>query len=440
MTFKQNLVKARSHLVLIVGILVAFSAVVTIERHSPSVLLTGAGAAEAIIVTSSDEPPLPAPRPLSDQEREWAEIAWRYFVNNTQPATGLVNSVDGFPSSTMWDTASYLMAAIAAQRIGLLPRDEFDRRIRAALASLARMPLFQNQLPNKAYDTQSLSMVDYANHQATDGIGWSAIDIGRLEVPFNILVWAYPELTDAVRAVTARWSLPALVENGELVGASRSGGKVQRTQEGRLGYEQYAARTLLLVGVDCAVSAAYTHRLGYVDVYGVPVPIDVRDPSHFGAQNYVVSEPYVLYGLEFGLGGASEEFTWRLLKVQEARYRATGQLTAVTEDHIDQKPYFVYNSIYSGGKTWVTITGTGEDASSFRSLSTKAAFGWHALYRSEYTHQLVGKVDQLYDPTKGWYAGRYEKTGLPNKALNANTNAVVLESLAYIEKGPLLSF
>jgi len=39
---------------------------------------------------------------------------------------------------------------------------------------------------------------------------------------------------------------------------------------------------------------------------------------------------------------------------------------------------------------------------------------------------------------KGFYSGLYEKTGLPNKALTANTNGIILESLAYKSLGPLL--
>jgi hypothetical protein len=70
----------------------------------------------------------------------------------------------------------------------------------------------------------------------------------------------------------------------------------------------------------------------------------------------------------------------------------------------------------------------------------KAAFGWHALLRTEYTAKLVEKVAPLHEPGKGWYAGLYEATGQPNRALAANTNAVVLESLAYIARGRLLQY
>ena len=115
-------------------------------------------------------------------------------------------------------------------------------------------------------------------------------------------------------------------------------------------------------------------------------------------------------------------------------------LTAVSEDHVDRSPYFVYNTVFTNGKPWNTLTEKGEDVSALRSLSVKAAFGWHALYRSEYTARLITAVAPLHDPAKGWYAGLYEEGNKPNTSVNANTNAVVLESLAYIAHGKLLSY
>jgi Protein of unknown function (DUF3131) len=49
-------------------------------------------------------------------------------------------------------------------------------------------------------------------------------------------------------------------------------------------------------------------------------------------------------------------------------------------------------------------------------------------------------VADLNDPERGWFAGRYEATGKPNKSVNGNTNAVILESLAYIRKGSLVRY
>ena len=107
---------------------------------------------------------------------------------------------------------------------------------------------------------------------------------------------------------------------------------------------------------------------------------------------------------------------------------------------MDAAPYFVYNAAYSGGQPWVTVTEKGEPAPALRSLSVKAAFAWHALLRTDYTGKLIEKVAPLHDPAQGWMAGLYEEGGKPNRTLSANTNGVVLESLAYIVRGHALHY
>jgi hypothetical protein len=439
----SNLVKARSSIVWILAILVAFAAVWWIERESGKELIahTGtparSGGAGIVLPASTDLPVEPPPRELTAQEKQWAQLAWKYFENNVDAQTGLAHSVDGFGSATLWDTASYLLALLAAEDLDIIDKRDFDIRISKALVALESMPLQGARLPNKSYDTATLAMTDYRNQPAPQGIGWSAIDIGRLLVPLNAIVWRHPVHTPVVRRVLARWDMAGLVREGQLHGLGAAD-KGQPVQEGRLGYEQYAARAFTLVGQDVATAADWRNHLQLVTVDGVAVCADERDPQRFGAQNAVVSEPYVLEGLEFGWTRAARECAWRAYRAQEARFRKTGTLTAVSEDHVDQAPFFVYNTIWDAGRPWATVTEQGADAAPLRTLSVKAAFGWHALLRTGYTAKLVEKAATLNDPAKGWYAGLYEEGGRPNKALTANTNAVVLESLAYIAHGRLL--
>lgn len=451
---KENLVRARSNIIFILALVVGFALVMYIERNSvPPAQATGAtsggtlggakgatssAAAAAAISYSTDLPATPALRPLNETEKAWARTAWRYFENNTDPATGLVNSVDKYQATTMWDTASSLLALIAAERLGLVGKKEFDERMSRALASLGKLPLHGQALPNKSYSTSSLAMVDYTGKPAPDGIGWSAIDIARLLVPISTIAWNYPQHAEAAGKVVARWDTRQLVRDGALSGMSVDNSKTTAVQEGRLGYEQYAAKATALMGVFAPSAMNYERQLAYVDVYGIAVPRDRREAASFGAHNYVLSEPYVLDGLELGWDNISREFAWRVYRAQEERHRRTGQLTAVTEDHIDRAPYFVYNTVYSDGKTWLTLTDTGEEVANARSMSVKAAFGWHALYRTPYTTQLVEALATANDPQRGWYAGIYEADKAVNKALTANTNAVVLESLSYIVHGRLL--
>jgi Protein of unknown function (DUF3131) len=433
MTFREGLIKARSSFVILLGMLLAASIVIGLESWD-----TRAGA-RGFAVTPSADIPRPRPGPLSATELGHARTAWRYFQNNLQPATGLVNSVDNYPASTMWDTGSYLVALVAAHRLELIDRAEFDGRLTLALRSLARMPLFDGALPNKSYNTVSLETIDYNNRLSPRGIGWSAIDVGRLLVPFNMIVWNHPEHTALIRPVIARWRTAPLVRDGVMYGAAvDTAGKTVYWQEGRLGYEQYSARSFGLLGLDVTRALRYEEFLQYVPIYGIDIPTDRRRPEEYGAHNSVLSEPYVLDGLEFGGDTVSREFAYRVYRVQEERFKRTGVLTAVTEDHIDQPPYFVYNAVFTGGRAWHTITESGEDASRFKTLSVKAAFGWDALYRTAYTARLMERVAPLHDPARGFWAGLYESSGTPNRALTANTNAVVLETLYYRKFGPFL--
>lgn len=434
MSFKQNLVRARSHIIFLTGLVTAFGLVGWLEGIS----MGSANTPEAVIETSSGINIAPT-RPPTAQEMEWAKTAWKYFQNNTVTETGLVNSVDKYNASTLWDTSSYLMAVIAAQRLGIIDQNEFDARIFRALDSLAKLPLFEGKLPNKSYNTISLQMVDYNNQPSEQGIGWSAIDIGRVLVPFNILAWHYPQHTQSVKQVITSWDTSPMLVAGTMYGAALDNkGKTEYPQEGRLGYEEYAAKSFNLMGADVSTALRYTDFLKFVEIEGISVATDSRDPLQYGAHNYVVSEPYILDGIEFGWDHLSQELAWRVYQAQEKRFASTGILTAVSEDNIDQAPYFVYNTVFTSGKPWNAITEKGEDASQFKTLSTKAAFDWHALYETDYTRQLVEKAATLADPERGWYSGVYEVSGQPNKAITANTNGIVLEALAYKQTGQLM--
>ncbi|KII76647.1 DUF3131 domain-containing protein [Vibrio renipiscarius] len=435
MEFKSALVNARHHIVFILGLSTALLIAFSIEtRETDQVLGNFRFETEEVV-------PLKQSRVLTSQEYEWASIAWQYFENNYQENTGLVNSVDEYPSTTMWDTASYLMGLIAAEKLNVISAETFNIRMDKVLTTLARLPLVDGQLPNKAYNTQTLEMVDYENNPKVNGIGWSAIDIGRVLVPMNILIWQYPEFNKQVNDVLTYWNVGEMLTDGYMFGArpSAKDGEMERVQEGRIGYEEYASKSLALMGRDVFNAMKYIDFIEMVDVYGIQIPTDKRDPAEYHAHNYVVSESYILDGIEFGADSVSKIFAHRVYQAQERRFQETGILTAVSEDNVDEAPYFVYNTVFSDGKVWNAISDDGKDQSHLKTLSTKAAFGWYALYESDYTDQLIKEAGQLYTNKKGWYSGRYEIDGRTNKAITANTNGIVLESLAYIENGPLLT-
>ncbi len=84
MSFKQGLVRARSHLIFLTGLVTAFGMVGWLEGIS----MGNASTPEAMIETSDDVNIAPS-RPLTAEEMAWAKTAWKYFQNNTIPETGL---------------------------------------------------------------------------------------------------------------------------------------------------------------------------------------------------------------------------------------------------------------------------------------------------------------------------------------------------------------
>lgn len=417
------------------------------------VALAGLDRLQAAPAPGGFDPAVPFGRhgPLTDQERAMAETAWAYFEGATQPDTGLVNAVGSFPSATMWDTASYLSGLVAAHELGVIDGHDFDRRAIQVLATLRNLSLFQGKLPNKAYNTKTGEKVDYANKPGE--LGWSALDLGRLLIWLKIIKERYPHLAGAVDNVVLRWNFCDVVgPDGTLYGAMLGkDGKPRLTQEGRLGYEEYSAKGFQLWGFDTtAASMAEPYQI--VPILGVDVPADGRDPRIFRNQNYVVSEGYLLEGLELNWdlagdrsnqpGVASDgwraDFANRIYAVQERRYMDTGILTARSEHQVDGAPYFVYDAIFADGYAWNTLDPTQGYQPDRAAVSSKAALGMWALWDTPYTQMLFDHVADQRDPEKGFDEGIYENGSGPIPLQTANNNGIILAALLYKVQGPIL--
>ncbi len=372
---------------------------------------------------------------LSPQELAIARQAWQYFERNWNDETGLVNSADKFASVTMWDQAAAIAALVSAKELNIVPEAEFNTKMSRMLKTLATMPLYKGELPNKVYNAKTLVPVNYGQLDKREEIGWSALDIGRLAMWLKIVEAKYPQLQQQTKAVWKHWRVARLTKDGQMYGTAVVKGKEQLNQEGRLGYENYAAYGLKLWGLDVEKALNSQSNVAFVNLYGKGIPYDKRDAKTFGANNYVLSEPYILDGIETGFQSLPKAYADRILAAQEARYKATKQLTAVTEDNLDRAPYFVYNTLFVNGQPWAAITDTGETHNNLQFLSAKAALGWHVLYNTPYTRQLADFVEDNLKSEGGWYNGFYESLKEPNKSLTANNNGVMLESLLYKKIG-----
>jgi hypothetical protein len=376
---------------------------------------------------------------LSAAELEMAKQAWQYFEQNWNAETGLVNSADKFTSVTLWDQAAAIAAIVSAKELGIVTDADFEQKMQRMLKTLAKLTLYKGELPNKVYNSQTLIPVNYGQLEKREEIGWSALDLGRMAIWLKIVGTKYPQFKPETEAIWQSWKVARLTKDGQMYGTSIVKGKEQYNQEGRLGYENYAAFGLKLWGLDVTKALDAKSQVAFVDLYGHGVPYDKRDFQTSEANNYVLSEPYILDGIETGFRSLPKAYADRVLAAQEERYRATKQLTALTEDNLDRAPYFVYNTLFVNGKSWATITDTRATHNDLRFLSAKAAIGWHVLYNTPYTRQIYDFVAIALRASGGWYNGFYESLGEPNKALTANNNGIILESLLYKKVGQPLT-
>ncbi len=376
---------------------------------------------------------------LCEADLETAKTAWTYYENNYQEKTGLFNAANQYPSTTMWDTGSALAATIAAEDFGFIPKKEFDDKITALIKTLVKMELFNGEAPNKVYNTKTMKMVTYANKETPDGIGVSVLDLARLVSWLNTLTCKHPKFKHQVKLALDRWNFDRLIKDGRMHSIKRypESGKTKSFQEGRLGYEQYAGKILQREGHDLSISATYNNENRKdVDILGVTVATDNRTPEEYHSSNSVVTESYLMDAIENGYDEENRSIIDNIYQVQKKRWQETGIVTAVSEDNINKKPYFIYNTIFSAGKTWVAKTSKGEILQQHKTISNKAAIAMAVLYPDdEYSKVLIDKVKSAYDPKKGWYSGTYENGEGYNSTTTANTNGVILSALLYKKYG-----
>ena len=362
----------------------------------------------------------------SEADLEMARIAWKYIENNFNEKTGLFNAAHKFPSAATWDWANAVFAVFAAKKFNIIDDKRYEEIMSKFLTAMQKLPLFNNELPNKTYNTKKAKMVDYRNRLREDGIGWSAADLARLLSSLNLIEQCEPTLAPDVEKLLLRFNYCRTFSiEGDLYGGTFNEGKLSIAHEALTGYEEYLARGYKLWHFKGDEARSYKF-VKEVDVYGIKIPTDTR--PFFS--NFIESEPFWYLGFEYGINDKDAgRYIHNIYKVQEERYKRTGQLTAVTEDNIDRRPYFLFNTIYTNGEPWKTINQMGEDYDQYKTVSTKAAIGMHFLFGTPYSKKVFDYMKHNYNPKKGYYAGKYEKLPGANRALTLNTNAIILEAM-----------
>ena len=239
---------------------------------------------------------------VSPSDLTAAKQAWQYFEKNWNPQTGMVSAVENYPWTTLWDQGSAILGIHAAHQIGVIDSDRFHDLMGRLLQTLESLPLPATGLPNKAYGTKTATMRTLDNRPDPQGkSGWSVLDLARCLSGLRVVHVQYPEYQERIERIVARWDLTKLVQNDWLYGGIYSqDGTVKRLQEGRLGYEQYAAHALKLWGIE-ANNALNNPPVKRVEIDGIPLEVDGRDLDNSGASNYLTSDPYLFWGLRIRL-------------------------------------------------------------------------------------------------------------------------------------------
>lgn len=430
MSLRNGIYSARSYITILVGFLLGFAVVLWVEYQMPKRTETTDG-----IVLSKTFPALPASRELTFDEAVWARIAWQYFVNNTQP-NGLVNAENDHAWLSMWSTGSYLLAVIAARQLNIVKPDEFDDRITSAIDALQSLPLNASGLPAPYYQSETLQPIASAEPKTA-----SAIDMGRLLMPLQILLWRYPQHAVAVNQLLTKWQLASLLQSSAPQSASLPVSRwVLATDDPRssYGYRLYASNTLRMINPAAGLAVTQPpDGMKMIEIEGIAVPDEgLRTP--WGQQPSLVSMPYLLTGLEQGFDARSGEITWRLMRILQARNSMSADAEQISTDYAEQAPDFTAQPAGSQPLPLQQQEESKRASVPDQALtSTRSAFAWYALFRNAWSEALLQQMHVMIEPGKGWKAG-FNSDGTTHSGIDADTNAMVLESLSYIAHGQLL--
>ena len=102
-------------------------------------------------------------------------------------------------------------------------RTHYD--LKKTLNTLLELPLYKNQLPNREYSTKSGKPSGRLSDTASNGSGWSALDIGRLLIWLKIICQEHPHLIEEVSSIISRWNLDKAVNKGHSMAPTLVGEK-----------------------------------------------------------------------------------------------------------------------------------------------------------------------------------------------------------------------
>ena len=355
---------------------------------------------------------------------EDAKVAWSYFEKWTHPKTGLCPATVHATGQktilheavTMWDVGSHINALVAAHQLELISSKAFRRAVDKIRPNLAGRRSQGRLLPQ--------------GWIVTDRIKWGikdfdGCDAGRLLSSLYNLD-TYGVAGKVAAPIVESWDLPEIIRDGVIY--SVTDGEMVSTYKSHCAH--YAAWAFKIWGMNAL--SPYERPISHTDGEMALLEAAARI-GPLGA------EPLLLEALELEMSPESAFLADTLFAAQLEERRETGLFTCVSESPIDRSPWFVYSGIdlSKDGRIWTTDTvdslpehRSAEFARKHITVSTKAAYLWHAYNQHEYTEALIKQLREQTKTRYGFRSGLYQSSGEPTRNSDLNTNAVILQAIA----------
>jgi len=366
-------------------------------------------------ILAAQEKPVAA----TDDWLGWAGTAWKYFApsangGNVNSLTGLNRANQWWGFLTDWDLASYVVATLHAKDLGLISETGTwgaSYRLDKVLTFLEQRPLRpEDGLPYWCYKWDA-----YPYQPGSSGPSLTG-DAGMHLLALDLVKQAYPSLATRVDAIVDRVRAAYLAEYYDASGRLIADYDWYRYYD-LSGFEKFG------FPVD-ASKQALEEALArpHVNVYGQSL-----------ARVETTAEPFLIGLFLLPMDSRFQDYAYRTYKAMEGRFTNLGILTAWSECARDVEPNYIYEWVVKAdGSTWqLQPSGTYTPV-----VTSKAVFGYHALYHTSYTQSLMDKVlPKIQTSNIGFTEGTDEAPGgnVGNglQVATDKTNSLIISAARY---------
>jgi hypothetical protein len=311
--------------------------------------------------------------------------------------------------TTPWTIGSQAAAILSAEDLGLVGATESRRRLHLVIDSVMAMSPSPDGRLGRRYDARCLTPLNEQGRRTSEVSTAAPDEVSRLAGTLAIAVQRHPVL-----AAEGRPLLDRLMPCDRAAAPSVA----------RPGFGRYALRAFALTGV-----ALPPPTMGGAIVEGVIVPCVV------GAGNSCVaaSDAVLLEALEFGIDPASETALRAIFEALRRHSLRADRVLAPAGEDLRRRPWLRTTLVVADGVEWAVWPRDTPAPSQL--LTTKGAFGWSVLFDDPFARSMRLALDERVDAESGWRFGLSD--GRWTGDASADTNALVLEAVAYATRGPL---